>query len=67
MVDVRVWEAVLKAFYGTDTRCDADRIQGERMISEAEAKIATLQRTLDDRPPHNLDEAVYGLTRRREG
>lgn len=57
----------MKAFFGTDAKCAAQRAQGERMVADAEAKIATLQHTLDARPVRNLDEAMYDLTHRHGG
>lgn len=65
--DVGIFEAVVKALWGTDAACkqQEQRREGERMIAEAEAAVADLQRVLDDRPPRNLDEAVYGITRGR--
>jgi hypothetical protein len=65
--DVGIFEAVVKAIWGTDTRCKQERAEGERLVADAETKIAQLQRTLDEAPPRNLDEAVYEMTRRREG
>jgi len=63
--DVGIFGAVVKAIWGTDAKCERQRAEGDRMIADAEAKVADLQRVLDDRPPRNLDEAVYGLSRRR--
>lgn len=64
---VGIVEAVLKALWGTDTRCSNERVAGDRMIADAEAKVAGLQRVLDERPARNLDEAMYDMSHGRRG
>lgn len=63
--DVELWRTVLRAWFGTDASCEREREEGERLVAEAEAKVDTLQRVLDERPARNLDEAMYDLTRRQ--
>lgn len=62
--DMRIWEAVMKSLWGTDTKCarDDEREKGSRMVAEAEAKVNALNQTLDERPPQNLDETLYEMT-----
>jgi hypothetical protein len=60
---MRFWEAVMKGLWGTDERCRRDRAEGERMIAEAERKVGQLNAALD-KPPRNLDETLYQMTRR---
>jgi hypothetical protein len=66
---MRFWEAVMKGLWGTDTRCASanQRKDAERLVAEAEAKVDQLNRTLDEAPPKNLDEAIYVMMRRRDG
>lgn len=57
----------MKLVWGTDERCAHDQDETERMLAEAERKVEKLITTLDDRPPKNLDEALYEMSRRGEG
>jgi hypothetical protein len=56
----------MRGLFGTDEACRQEHDQSQRMIDEAEAKVTRLHKALDDRPPRNLDEAVYGITHERE-
>ncbi len=65
--DMRTVRAVMKAIFGTDTSCErkAERNATDEMLSRVEEKMARLDKALDERPAHNLDEAIRQIVRER--
>ncbi len=50
---------VMKAIFGTDTRCrEVERQASDEMLARVERKVARLDRALGERPPRNIDEAL---------
>lgn len=56
----------MKCLWGTDAKCRQpdEHAEGERMLADAERKVDRLQAVLDERPPRNLDEALYEMSQR---
>lgn len=63
--DLRWVEALMKAVWGTDERCQqpGQRAESDAMLDRAERRVERLQARLEQRPPDNLDQAMRELTR----
>jgi len=54
----------MKAIFGTDTRCrEVERRAADEMLARVEAKMALLDKALDERPARNLDEALRQVSK----
>jgi hypothetical protein len=60
---MRLLEAIMKAVWGTDEKCRQQRAEGDRMLARAEKRVSELNAVLHEKPPRNLDEAIYEMTR----
>jgi len=57
--EMDIMGAVMKAIFGTDTRCRiVERKATDEMMASVERKVANLDKALGDRPSNNLDEAL---------
>ena len=64
---MRLLEALMKAVWGTDEKCrlSSQRAESDRILEQAERSVDRLNLALGERPPVNLDEALYEMTRAR--
>ncbi len=57
--DMWIMSTVMKAIFGTDTRCrEVERQAADEMLARVEHKVANLDKALGERPSRNIDEAL---------